>query len=212
MSLALCWFTWDETSEVCSCRARGHHRPARVGGLCPFLTTHDTFGNPRLNMQTQPVLPRVQAVLRGAAWGNAVAASAQLRKRRRGLILARGVLQVWDYDCNSSLSPAGPCHGARHRKGSFAFFEQFWFVEEALHQNFPCCNTFLLMHQGSYGEYFSGCLGSPSGWLRKGPRCSNGDAHPRCWELLLELSQLCWVHLRELKLNSTDNPLPPHTH
>lgn len=128
-------------------------------------------------------------------------------------MLARGVLQVWGYDCTSSFNPlAGRCHGARHRKGSFAFFEQFWVVEEALHQSFTCCSAFLLMHRSSYGEYFSGCSGSPSGWLRKGPRCSNGEAQPRCWELLLELTQLCWVHLRELRSTSTDNPLPPRTH
>lgn len=33
-----CGFMGDETSEVCSCRAREHHRPARVTGFRPFLT------------------------------------------------------------------------------------------------------------------------------------------------------------------------------
>lgn len=35
-------------------------------------------------------------------------------------------------------------------------------------------------HWGSYGEYLRWCLGSQSEWLRKEPRCSIGEAQPRC--------------------------------
>lgn len=45
-------------------------------------------------------------------------------------------------------------------------------------------NAFLLTHRGSNGEYFGRCLGSPSGWLRKGPWGSDGEPQARHWELL----------------------------
>lgn len=62
------------------------------------------------------------------------------------------------------------------------------------------------------GEYFGDVWAAKEGGLGRGCGAAKESLNPGVGSCSRKLSQLCWVHLGQLKINSTDNPLLLHMH
>ena len=62
------------------------------------------------------------------------------------------------------------------------------------------------------GSILADVWAAKAGGSGRGRGAAMERLNPGVGSCSLEISQLCWLHLGQLNINSTDNLLPPHTH
>lgn len=169
--LALGWLSWNWTSEMSS--TEHVSTPPSTCRRRIVLFPHQRVTLLASAYSTAACVDSACALC--DSLGTAVAFwVSSVPNKEAGLILAGDVLCVWDggNDCSASRCPALLCRAS--------FSTKFWFVEEALHENWTFC--FLARTQGILHGTLQQMFVQPG--LRKGLWCRRWRGSAQVWDLL----------------------------